>query len=132
MPNTFEYINLHAQKQKHLWHPTCTIYNKYEIKQCFYFVFYIKLLFQVTTEATKCPKHHISSFLTYDLSIRAEYGCVLPDRGAGWYQTNSLPGRLGFDLRYDDISSGEILGLTPALSLVSNINRVNRLAFKQW
>lgn len=26
--------------------------------------------------------HHISSFLTYDLSIRAEYGCVLPDRGA--------------------------------------------------
>lgn len=56
------------------------------------------------------------SFLTYDLPIRAEYGCVLSDGGAGGHQTDPLPGRLGFDLRYDDVSAGEILVLTPALS----------------
>lgn len=39
---------------------------------------YIPIIF-FTTEATK---YLISSFLTYDLSIRAEYRCVLPDRGA--------------------------------------------------
>lgn len=73
------------------------------------------------------------SFLTYDLSIRAEYGRVRSDGGASRHQADSLPGRLGFDLRYDDVSSGEILSLTSALSFVSNINsRVNRLALHQW
>ena len=55
-------------------------------------------------------------FLTYNLSIRAKDGCVLSDRRAGGNQTDSLPGCLGFDLRYDDISAREIFGLTPALS----------------
>lgn len=41
---------------------------------------------------------------------------MLSDGGAGGHQTDSLPGCLGFDLRYDDISAGEILGLTPTLS----------------
>lgn len=84
---------------------------------------------------TKWGKHFVSdifSFLTYDLSIRAEYWCVLPHRGASWHETNSLPGRLSFDLRYDDVSPGEILGLTPTFSLVSNRNNgINGLAFNQ-
>lgn len=56
------------------------------------------------------------SFRTYDLPVRAEYGRVLSDGGAGGHQTDPLPGRLGFDLRYDDVSAGEILVLTPTLS----------------
>lgn len=54
--------------------------------------------------------------LTYDLSIRSQYGCVLPDWRPGRHQADSFPGRLGFDLRYDDVSTGEILGLTSTLS----------------
>lgn len=56
--------------------------------------------------------------LTYDLSIRAENRGVLPDWGAGGHQTHSLPGCLGFDLRYDDVSTGKIFGLASALSCV--------------
>lgn len=44
---------------------------------------------------------------------------MLPDGGASRHQTDSLPGRLGLDLRDDDVSAGEILGLTPALPCVS-------------
>ena len=56
--------------------------------------------------------------LTYNLSIKAENGRVLSDRGASGHQTDSLPGRLGFDLGYDDVRAREILQLTPTLSYV--------------
>lgn len=62
--------------------------------------------------------------LTYDLSIRAENRGVLPDWGAGGHQTHSLPGCLGFDLRYDDVSTGKIFGLASALSCVWDTSRV--------
>lgn len=65
--------------------------------------------------------------LTYDLSIRAENGRVLPDWGAGGHETHSLLGRLGFDLRKDDVSTGEIFGLASALSCGRHRQRQNRL-----
>lgn len=43
---------------------------------------------------------------------------MLSDGGAGGHQTDPLPGGLGLDLRYNDVSAGEILGLTPTLSCV--------------
>lgn len=72
----------------------------------------------LNTEVPKLSVHHSHSvyFLTYDLSIRAEYGCVLSDRGARWHQTDSLSRCLGFDLRHNDVGSREIFGLTPTLS----------------
>lgn len=70
------------------------------------------------TEAPQLSPSHRVCFLTYDLSIRAEYGRVRSDRGAGGHQADSLPRCLGFDLRYDDVSTGKVLGLTPTLSCV--------------
>lgn len=71
-------------------------------------------------EVPKLSVHNSHSvyFLTYDLSVRAEYGCVLSDRGARRHQTDSLSGCLGFDLRHNDVGSREILGLTSTLSCV--------------
>ena len=41
---------------------------------------------------------------------------MLSDRRAGGHQADSLPGRLGFDLGYDDVSTREILRLSSTFS----------------
>lgn len=41
---------------------------------------------------------------------------MLSDWGSGGHQTDSLSGRLGFDLRYDDFSAGKIFGLSSSFS----------------
>lgn len=56
---------------------------------------------------------------------------MLSDGGASGHQTDSLPGCLGFDLRYDDVSTREIPVLTSTLSCVRE-NRVIELMHRLY